>query len=310
MKTVSIWIPSLCVIAFHSYALEDELFNFGESFLHPELEQIWSISPDAGLRAPESVIYDGRNQRLYVSNFNQKGGFIQKGDLSNDESISTISLDGKILDLNWFPNRCSPLGMILDEEKQHLYVVERNHVCVVDASGEKGVLVNTISLEGTSFPNDIARDAEGRLYVSDSGNRIWRCKHPLEAGNFELWLEGETLSQVNGLLVRGNELLAGCDDEAGIVAINLLTKDTRQVASPKIRPIDGIRSDGKGGLFVSWFKGRLAWVGPDGYNREILINNPEGPGIADFEYIADQKIFVLPDLLGNGIQAYRMKNGF
>ena len=309
MKAITPLILFLLAISnLHSFG--DDSFDFEKAYIHPSLEKIWELSPESGFHAPESIIYDSKLNRLYVSNFNMKGGFIQKGDVSADEPISLLSLNGEILDRDWMPGLESPLGMIFDEERQHLFVVERRQVTVIDASGDKGERIAAISVEGTAFPNDIARDHKGRLYISDGGKKIWRCVDWEKSNRFELWFEGEAIEGANGLLAYGNELLVGCNDDQGIVAIELESKTTRQVAAPRIRPIDGLQSDGKDGLFVSWFRGRLAWVSFDGQQREILINNPDGPGIADFEYIPEKRIFILPDLLGNGIQAYHLKEAF
>ena len=309
MRSISPLVPLLLVtLSLRMFGTES--FDFDKEYTHPNLKKIWELPPESGFHAPESIIYDSKHDRLYVSNFNVKGGFVKKEDVSADESISTLSLDGEILDTDWMPGRFSPTGMILNEEEDRLFVVERKQVAVIDTSGEKGKLIHTIPLDGTQFPNDIARDSKGRLYISDGGQKIWRCSDWEKSETFKLWFEGEAISRVNGLLALGHELLAGCDDERGIVAIDLESKSIRQVATPRIRPLDGLQSDGKDGLFVSWFKGTLAWVSLDGQKREILINNPNGPGIADFEYIPEKRIFVLPDILGNSIRAYRLKEAF
>ena len=285
---------------------DSETIGANQPFISDKLVKLWEISPTQGLRSPESIVYDPARNCLYVSNFNVQGGFIKKGDYSPDEFISKLSLSGEILDIKWLEGVASPLGMTLDSDAQVLYAVERERVLTIDTRGKKGKVLRSISLKGSKFPNDIAMDSKGRLYVSDAENQIWRSANPASDAVFELWYKGEEISLVNGLLVQGDELFAACDNDRGIVAINLETKATRTIARPRIGPLDGIRYDEEKCLYVSWFRGRLARIYPDNRIEEIIDTSAEGPGIADFECIPEKRILILPDSLGHSITAYRL----
>ena len=51
--------------------------------------------------------------------------------------------------------------------------------------------------------------------------------------------------------------------------------------------VDGIRSDGRGGILVSDFNGRLLRVAPGGAVVEILDTTASGAYCADFEYVPE-----------------------
>ncbi len=120
---------------------------------------------------------------IYVSNYLR--------DIGN-EFISRIGLYGVIRDLEWVTGLNQPTGMLLDGDS--LFVVERRNLAVIDA--ETGEITNRYPIPGAVFPNDIARDATGTIYVSDTqGNKIHRFKD----GQFEIWLEDDAISDPNSL---------------------------------------------------------------------------------------------------------------
>jgi sugar lactone lactonase YvrE len=71
--------------------------------------------------------------------------------------------------------------------------------------------------------------------------------------------------------------------------------------------LDGIKVDTDGSYFVSHWEGQVYRVGPDGVPVEVLDLMPEGMNTADFEYIADRRLLIVPTFLGNRVIAYRVK---
>ena len=71
--------------------------------------------------------------------------------------------------------------------------------------------------------------------------------------------------------------------------------------------MDGVAKDGQGNLLVSDNAGRLFRVNPDG-NSELLLNTKSRQiSIADFEYIPEKKLLIIPTMTDNKLIAYKIK---
>src|SRR5688500_2559710 len=126
-------------------------------FAQHQLVKIWET--DASLKVPESVLYDGKNKVLYVSNIDgAPDGKDGKG------SIGKVGLDGKIIATDWVTGLNAPKGMAL--VKNTLWVSDLDAVAAIDI--KTGKVVKTIPIDGAGFLNDVAADEKGVIYVSDS----------------------------------------------------------------------------------------------------------------------------------------------
>jgi glucose/arabinose dehydrogenase len=125
---------------------------------------------DAGLAAPESVLYDTDQDVYFVSNVNgdpsakDKNGFISK-----------VAPDGKVLDLKWIDGSKpatelnGPKGLAIIGEK--LYVADINAIRMFDR--KTGKAKGKIGIPKSTFLNDLSPAPDGRtLYVSDSGVKM------------------------------------------------------------------------------------------------------------------------------------------
>ena len=147
----------------------------------------------------------------------------------------TLSVDGKILQLEWCNGLNAPKGMGIVGDL--LYVTEIDEVVKIDIRRQK--IAQRFTLEGAKFLNDIAVDKEGNVFISDmTDNAIYRLKNSVP----ELYIKSEKLNQPNGLYVEGNNLMVGLRDR--IVTINLRSK---QISDYILNTggIDGIAADGK-----------------------------------------------------------------
>lgn len=125
-----------------------------------QLVKLWET--DSVLKVPESVLFDGKNKVLYVSNIDgtQPWGKDGKG------SVGKVGLDGKVLAAEWITGLNAPKGMGMYDGK--LYVADLMELVVIDIS--KGVIEKTIPLNAAGL-NDITISPDGVLYVSDSRMR-------------------------------------------------------------------------------------------------------------------------------------------
>ena len=88
-----------------------------------KLEEQWAT--EQILKTPESVIYDGENNVLYVSNINRNPS--QKNEKG---FISKISLDGEIIELKWITGLNAPKGSGIYNGK--LFVADIDRLVEID----------------------------------------------------------------------------------------------------------------------------------------------------------------------------------
>jgi sugar lactone lactonase YvrE len=254
----------------------------------------WELAD--GLMMPESAAWDPKRDQFYVSNINPAGaaGFGEQG------FISRIDAAGQMLDIGWVTGLRGPTGVaVLDD---HLYVVERTGVAVIDLDRAEIVQRHLIESEG-GFLNDIAVDSDSTLFVSDSRlGAIYRVKN----GETELWLRNGAIAGANGLVVQGDRLLATTMGSESLVFLNLETAKIESIVD--LRPFggDGITADGTGAYLVSDFNGLLLRVTPTG-DRDVLIDTRDvGISLTDFAFAPEHGLVVIPTLRGNSVMAFKL----
>ncbi|MFH0762054.1 MAG: hypothetical protein V2A67_11180 [Bacteroidota bacterium] len=254
----------------------------------PGLAFVWEIKHQ--LNYPESAVYDPATGLLYVSNFLQ----------GQQEFISQISSDGRIINREWIRGLSKPTGLCLS--KGMLYAVERTGIAEIDP--QKGEITSRIVLEGCIFPNDITVNTDGVLFISDNeANRIYQVKD----GSAIIWMEGGELNKPNGLHINGDQLIVGCSGDPSLKSIDLKSRKVTLLA--QLYPgaiMDGIQPMKDGRILFSDFNGHLFILDKPGSYREILNTTTIQVNLADFEWIEDNKMLIIPGLYSNRVRAYRL----
>ena len=70
--------------------------------------------------------------------------------------------------------------------------------------------------------------------------------------------------------------------------------------------IDGIRIDNEGNYLVSHWEGQPFLVSPEGDIVGILDIGSERLNAADFEFVKEKNLLVIPTFVGNTVVAYRL----
>lgn len=264
-----------------------------------DLGPVWET--DAVFATPESVVYDRERERLYVSNFDKVDparvgtGF-----------ISRLTLDGEVETLRWISGLDGPCGMAIDGDR--LYVVEAFRGKLVEIDLDRGeILARHDVPEGHTFLNDLAVHASGDVYITDT-SRGWGQAdvYRFRSGGMDTSVDGYDLHRANGILVDGDRLVVGSVGEGLLKRFDLTTGKLEVLAALGAGVIDGIRTDNDGNYLVSHWEGKIFRVSPEGEVFELIDLRERGLNAADFEFVHEHDLLVVPTFLGNRVLAYRL----
>lgn len=264
---------------------------------HLATEEVWTT--DSVFLTPESVLKDPKREVLYVTSFDTDFG--RKPEPSG--FISRLSLDGEILDLHWVDGLRAPCGMAVWQDT--LFVAERRHLLAVDLA--TGAIANRWEIPGADFPNDVAIDDQGTIYISDTrsqnpaDSRIFRFRD----GTFDVFANAG-IDRANGIWIHDEWLYIGNTGDGMLKRLDLGSGRMENVLSFGAGILDGIRVDENGNLLVSHWSGRLYRITPDGDLTEILHSEPQGWNIADFEYLPEERLLLIPTFFDNRVKAVRI----
>jgi hypothetical protein len=253
------------------------------------------IQTDDVFLTPETVLYHPGMDVLYVSNYDAYGRAIPMG----GQFVSKVSPDGTVIELMWAEGLRMPTGMAIWENS--LFVVERSGVAEV--SLDNGQVWTRLEMDAPVFPNDIAIDDSGRIYVSDSGAHVI---YRFDGIEFVEWLSGDEVHDPNALCMHDGKLLFGNNGDNMLKSVDLDTREVRSVARFTPGIVDGIRPLGDGDLLVSQWEGRLYRVTSEGAVEKLVDTSTAGINIADFEYISDKNLVITPSFAEDRIIGYRL----
>ena len=128
----------------------------------------------------------------------------------------------------------------------------------------------------------------------------------IKDGSVEEWLSGDAIAQPNGLHIRGGRLFVGTNRDVSVKTVDLGTKEIETLVKFDKGVIDGIEDDGKGNLLVLLAGGKLFVVTPSGVQDKLLDTTPPGISCANFSYVPDLSLLVVPTLDDNRVMFYRM----
>ncbi len=280
--------------------------NFTDKFAYSDghMEIVWET--EKVFELPESVIYDSKNDVLYVSNitdhpFNKDGtGYISK-----------IGLDGTIIEKKWIDKLNAPKGLTISKDK--LYIADIDELVEVDI--ENGKILNKYKGYGSVCMNDVTADKYGNVYVGDTYNdTIYRLN---QFGQLPAWFYSPGLAP-NGIHIDDDEgnLIVGSwgavmegwgtpELKGSLKSINIHTKKIKDLGKKPIGNLDGIESDGKGAYFVTdWTGAKLYRIKKNGKFKVIA---EVGKGAADHEVILDKNLVIIPIMAEGKVIALEVK---
>ncbi|MGJ1433221.1 SMP-30/gluconolactonase/LRE family protein [Sphingobacterium spiritivorum] len=252
-----------------------------------QLKEIWRTQEE--MPVPESVLAVPDKQ-LYVS-------LIDGGGMERDGKggVALLNTDGTVKEKDWATGMNAPKGLGLYKNK--LYVADIDHVVVVDA--KSGKVLEKIEVPDATFLNDVAIDAKGTVYVSDT-----RLGKVFKLINHKPEVFLEDAESANGLLVVGDNLLVLAGPE--LWSVHAQTKEKQILAEGFEHGGDGIEAVGNGDYIVTCWPGVVYYVKADG-NFEKLLDVEGEFNTADLGYDAKKKIVYIPTFNGNSVIAYQLQ---
>lgn len=252
-----------------------------------KLEKVWETT--AGLKTPESVIYNAENEVMYVANIN--------GDPTAKDGngyISILKPDGSLKTAEWVTGLNAPKGMAIFKGK--LYVSDIDQLVEIDI--ETGKVLKKYDAPGAIFLNDVTACMNGMIFVSDSRSAKI---HVLNDGKITVWMEGEPLKSPNGLMAEKGKLLVG---DTNIYEIDIQTKKVTLLVKDA-GGVDGLERNNAGELVFSNWPGRI-FIQRNGKTIKLLDTSAQELKTADIDFALKLNLLLVPTFFSNQIIAYKI----
>lgn len=252
-----------------------------------KLTKLWET--DTLLRTPESVLFDAKGKRLFVSNID--GAPAEK---DGKGFISILGLDGKPIALEWIKGLNAPKGMGMYKNK--LYVADLTELVVIDIP--QGKILEKIPVESAVFLNDIVIDNKGTVFISDT-----RSFNLFQYDQERVSVCLRNLKRPNGLLMNGKDLLVL--DNGSLLGLNG-NGQLVQLMEGMDPSTDGIERVQTDEYLVSAWEGVIYYVSAYKTKEVLLDSRKEKKNTADIGYDAKNRILYVPTFYGNKLVAYKL----
>jgi hypothetical protein len=256
----------------------------------PKLVPAWQAE---GLATPESVLYHSIKKQDYVFVSLIDGDPAAK---DNKGGIAQLGVKGEIVNKDWVSGLSAPKGLAAKDNM--LYVSDITDLVAIDIT--KATVVGRYPAEGSQFLNDVAVNAAGEVFVSDTRTKkIYRLK------NDKLDLFMENVDNANGLAFIESGMLVGAGKE-----LQLVDKDKKIqiVATGFAENIDGVEQVKAGEFVVSCWPGLVYYVDSKGQLTQLIDSRADKINTADIGYYPAKQLVMVPNFFKNTVTAYQLVN--
>ena len=260
----------------------------------PELVLLRTVD---NLSLPQSILFDRKRLRFYVARLG--------GDQPKSGRVALLARDGSVINAKWATGLEQPRGMALAGER--LYVADGKALVAIDVAS--GKITQRFAAPKAFYLNDVVKAPNGHIYVTDPlNNSIYLLR---DGTTFDVWLQSETLSGPNGIVVVGDDLVIGSiglqrdkktkGPKGAIFRVSLKSKAIRSFANGALPAIASVGADGEGHLYATDEDGALLlkFSANNGRLLERLdvgkaFKLKDTAGLGDFTYLLSSKEFWVP----------------
>jgi len=263
-----------------------------------------------GLSTPESVLYDPDQDVYFVSNIN--GSPL---DADDNGFISRIDAETHAIEAKWIDGATdevtlsAPKGMTITGDT--LWVTDITFIRKFDR--KTGAPLGEITIDDTTFLNDLSPTADGMVFVSDMGMKagaegfepsgtdaVYRIGTD---GTVEKVISGDELMRPNGLAVsdEGVWVVTFGGNELFMVADGAKTNAVQLPAGS----LDGLVRLENGDFLVSSWDSKSVYRGPAAGPFEAIITDANAP--ADIGFDTKRNLVLIPMFMDNKVALHPLK---
>lgn len=265
------------------------LFSGFSGFSQHKLEKLWET--DSVFKVPESVLFDAKNNRLYVTNIDGTDPWGADG----TGSVGLMDVNGSVIAAEWVSGLNAPKGMGLYNDK--LFVADLNELIVINRN--TGFIETAISVPGAAGLNDVAIDGGGVIYVSDSKlKKVFR----VENGKAEVYLEN--LKGPNGLMIEDKTIYLL--DAGGLYRVGD-DKSLVKITDGMDGGTDGVEKINKTDFIISCWAGAVWYVSGNGDKELLLDGKKDKMNTADIGFDPKTNTVFVPTFWRNTVTAFKVK---
>lgn len=241
-----------------------------------------------GVKSPESIAFDGPNNRFLVSGTRSK-------------TIYSMELKGNIRPFIKKGFK-APKGLLVSAP--YLYVADQTVLHTIDIPGQK--IINSYPLEGAVGLNDIAMDDTGRLFITDlEGSAIYIVEPTTRK---TLRLTEPLIDSPNGIVFDGPRhqmLIVSFKKQSPILSLDTQIMKISKFMDTVSSNLDGIAIDSLGRIYFSSWQEQVVYVIPQEQNR-IEIFKSELVSPADIYYHQPTNQLLVPLWEKNKIKRFKL----
>lgn len=273
----------------------------------PKMANQWGKA--IGLKAPESVILDEKNDIYLVSNVDGK-----PLDADGKAFISKLAPAGQGVDLKWIEG--GKKGVVLNAPKgmaitgDTLWVADIDTVRTFNLS--TGAPTGDVKIPGATFLNDLATTKDGRVLVTDTGLKMAKDGGLGASGTDAVYAiekdrkvttiaKDKSLSGPNGIIAFGEQQMYVVTMGSG----ELYSLDAKGVKGDLQRmpkgTLDGI-AFGREAYFISSWDANAIYRGKPGTAFELFIEDVKSP--ADISFDRKRNRLLVPLMGEDEVRAY------
>jgi hypothetical protein len=264
---------------------------------------------DVGLQTPESALHDTKADVYLVSNIN--GSPLAK---DGNGFVARVAPDGVVGDLKWIDGESedvtlhAPKGMALRGDT--LFIADIDAVRLFHrVTGEP---IDSWSVPGATFLNDIAVDRTGLIYVTDSGLRAGLEPSGTDAvhrfditGTRVRLVAGEALGRPNGITVDDDgRILVVAFGSGRVIVVDAESGQISGLPAPDRGTLDGIVIAPDGSYLISSWDGSAVYrMGPGG-QYTVEVSDVDQP--ADIGFDRMRRRLLIPLFRANRLEIRRV----